>query len=93
VKATRPPGVIFYADGGFGGLGISLGAGSYTMAQLNAAGIPNDWMSSLRVPAGWTVQVFQNNDFTGTLWTFTADTSLVPAAANDQMTSVRIFAP
>ncbi|WP_245919385.1 family 43 glycosylhydrolase [Melittangium boletus] len=93
VKATKPPGVIFYADGGYGGLGISLNAGSYTLAQLNAAGIPNDWMSSLRVPAGWTVQVYQHNDFAGTMWTFTADTSLLPAEANDQMSSVRIFAP
>ncbi|SET63224.1 family 43 glycosylhydrolase [Stigmatella erecta] len=93
VNATQAPGAIFYADGGYGGLGVSLNPGSYTMAQLNAAGIPNDWMSSLRVPAGWTVQVYEHNDFTGTVWTFTADTALVPADANDKMTSVRITAP
>lgn len=93
VSVTQAPGAIFYADGGYGGLGVSLNPGSYTMAQLNAAGIPNDWMSSLRVPAGWTVQVYEHNDFTGTVWTFTSDTPLVPAEANDKMTSVRILAP
>jgi hypothetical protein len=93
VNATKPPGAVFYADGNYGGLGVSLSPGNYTLTQLNAAGIPNDWMSSLRVPAGWTVQVFQDNDFTGTLWTFTSDTPLVPSDANDQMTSVKIIAP
>ncbi|WP_239014448.1 family 43 glycosylhydrolase [Archangium violaceum] len=92
VKATKPPGAIFYADGGYGGLGISLDPGSYTLAQLNAAGIPNDWMSSLRVPAGWTVQVYQDDNFAGTMWTFTADTPLIPQGANDKMSSVKIFA-
>ena len=93
VNATKPPGAVFYADGNYGGLGVSLSPGSYTMTQLNAAGIPNDWMSSLRVPSGWTVQVYKDNDFTGTLWTFTSDTALVPSDANDQMTSVRVIAP
>ena len=92
VKASKPPGAVFYADGGYGGLGISLNAGSYTLAQLNAAGIPNDWMSSLKVPGGWTVEVYQNSDFTGTMWKFTADTPLLPQDANDQMSSVKIFA-
>ncbi|WP_224364529.1 family 43 glycosylhydrolase [Hyalangium versicolor] len=92
VKASKPAGAIFYADGSYGGLGISLGAGNYTLSQLNAAGIPNDWMSSLQVPAGWKVQVYSDNDFAGTMWTFTADTSLVPADANDKMSSVKILA-
>ena len=74
-------------------IGTVLGQAAYTsLAQLNAAGIPNDWMSSLRVPAGWTVQVYENSDFTGTMWTFTADTSLIPQDANDRMSSVKIFA-
>ncbi|MET0404126.1 MAG: family 43 glycosylhydrolase, partial [Cystobacter sp.] len=89
---SRPPGVTFYADGSYGGLGVTLGAGTYTLAQLNAAGIPNDWMSSLQVPPGWSVEVYQDNDFTGTMWKFTSDTASIPADANDKMTSVKIFA-
>ncbi|OJH37969.1 arabinan endo-1,5-alpha-L-arabinosidase [Cystobacter ferrugineus] len=93
VNTSKPPGATFYADGGFGGLGISLSPGNYTLTQLNAAGIPNDWMSSLRVPAGWTVDVYADDNFTGTMWKFTADASLIPPEANDKMSSVKIFAP
>ena len=60
------------------------------MAQLNAKGCPNDWMSSLRVPSGWTVIVYQNDNFTGTSWTFTADSNWVGSACNDKMTSCKI---
>jgi hypothetical protein len=91
INITLPAGAIFYQDGNFGGTGVMLGKGNYTMAQLNAAGIPNDWMSSLKVPSGWTVDVYQNDNFTGTMWKFTVDTPSVPSDCNDQMTSVKIY--
>jgi predicted alpha-1,6-mannanase (GH76 family) len=88
IQAT---GVIFYKDSNYGGArGQTLAKGTYTMAQLGAKGIPNDWASSLRVPPGWTVTIYQNDNLTGTSWNFTSDTSYVGSAANDQMTSVRI---
>jgi hypothetical protein len=93
VSVVPPPGAIVYADGSFGGAAVSLAPGSYTLAQLEAAGIANDSMSSLRVPAGWTVDVFADDQFLGTKWTFTADAPLVPAEANDAMSSARITAP
>jgi len=58
---------------------------------LNSAGIPDNWMSSLKVPSGWTVEVYQNDNFAGTKWTYTIDTSWVGTNANDQMSSVKIF--
>jgi predicted alpha-1,6-mannanase (GH76 family) len=83
--------VIFYKDAGYqGSRSQGLSKGNYTLAQLQASGIGNDWASSLRVPPGWTVIVYQNDNFTGTSWTFTADTSYVGSAANDQMTSCKI---
>jgi hypothetical protein len=91
VAITDPPGAIFYQDGGFGGPGVALPAGSYTLAQLAAAGIPNDWMSALRVPANLTVEVYADEGFAGSKWTFTADSSLVPADCNDAMSSVKIL--
>ncbi|MBK1809828.1 hypothetical protein JHL18_04135 [Clostridium sp. YIM B02505] len=91
VKAAT--GVTFYQDANYGGTAVTLGAGSYTMTQLNAAGIPNDWASSLKVPSGWTVEIYQDDNFTGTKWTFTTDTSYVGADCNDKMTSVKITAP
>jgi hypothetical protein len=84
-------GVIFYQDLNYlGSRGSALAKGTYTMAQLSAAGVPNDWMTSMRVPAGWTVIVYQNDNLTGTSWTFTSDSNWVGAAVNDQMTSVKI---
>ncbi len=64
--------------------------GDYTLSQLQAVGVPNDWASSIRIPAGFTVIMYQNDNFSGTSWTFTSDTSYVGAAANDQMSSCRI---
>lgn len=81
-------GVIFYQDVNYlGSRSQPLAKGTYTMAQLAALGVPNDWTSSLRVPPGWTVIMYQNDNSTGTSWTFTGDTSWVGSAANDQMTS------
>jgi hypothetical protein len=93
LHVSTPKLVIFYADGNFGGLGVALEPGSYTLAQLTAAGIPNEWMSSLRVPEGFTVKVYAEDNFTGAEWTFLEDAPLVPDAANDQMSSVEIIAP
>jgi poly(3-hydroxybutyrate) depolymerase/lysophospholipase L1-like esterase len=88
---TPSGGVIFYQNADYGGTASqSLAKGTYTMAQLNAKGCPNDWMSSLRVPSGWTVIVYQNDNFGGTSWTFTADSNWVGTACNDQMTSCKI---
>lgn len=82
---------IFYQDLGYqGSRGQALSKGNYTLSQLQALGVSNDWATSLRVPAGWTVIMYQNDNFGGTSWTFTADTSYVGGAANDQMSSCKI---
>ena len=77
-------GVIFYQDLNYlGSRKTSLAKGNYTLAQLQAQGIPNDWTSSLRIPAGWTVIVYEHDNFTGATWTFNASTGWVGTAAND----------
>ncbi len=86
--------VVFYQDVNYGGAaGQGLAKGNYTQAQLAAKGVPNDWASSARVPSGWTVIMYANDNFGGTSWTLTADTpnfiNLNPSA-NDQMTSCKI---
>lgn len=86
-------GVCFYQDSNFGGSPSQLlGTGSFTLAQLQAKGVPDNWASSLRVPSGWQATMYANDNFTGTSWTFSADTSFVGSAANDQMTSCKIQA-
>lgn len=91
-QSDSAPAVTFYEDADYGKTAKSLPLGTYTLAQMNAAGIPDNWMSSLKVPKGYTVEVYDNDNFTGAKWTFTADTSYVGANCNDRMTSVKVLA-
>ena len=82
----------FYQDTGFGGTAVSLTPGNYTTAQMTAAGIPDNWASSVKVPAGYTVEIYDNDNFEGTKWTFVSDNSdFVAAGCNDRMSSIRIY--
>lgn len=84
-------GPTFYPDLNYGGTGVSLGAGSYDLAQLQSFGIANDSISSLRVPSGYTVTAYADSGFSGTAWTFTADNpSLIASGNNDAISSMRI---
>lgn len=86
-----PSGPTFYENADYTGGAAILEKGEYLLSQMLAAGVPDNWVSALKVPKGYTVEIYQNGDFTGTKWTFTADTSYVGAACNDQMSSVRIY--
>jgi lysophospholipase L1-like esterase len=87
-------GVTFYGDVNYGG-GVSqvLPVGTYTLSQLAARGMPNDWASSVRVPAGRTVIMYSDDNFMGTSWTRTADTpdfTTLSPTANDKVSSVKV---
>lgn len=82
----------FYQNTGFAGTSVTIDPGSYTAAQLSAAGIADNWVSSLVVPEGYTVELYDQDNFTGTKWTFTEDSSdLTIAGCNDKMSSVKIY--
>ena len=84
-------GVIFYQDINYGGTASGAKAiGNYATLP---ADVPNDWMSSLKVPAGWVVDSYVDANFGGAVCTFTADTSWVGTACNDVMTSFKIHLP
>ncbi|MEW1863441.1 MULTISPECIES: glycosyl hydrolase family 95 catalytic domain-containing protein [unclassified Streptomyces] len=84
-------GPTFYPNTNYGGTGVKLGDGSYTISQMEAAGITNDAISSIRVPAGFTVVAYADGDFTGASWTFTADNAdLTGLGANDTISSFKI---
>jgi hypothetical protein len=87
-------GVTFYQNSNYGGTVTSaIPKGNYTLAQLQAYGFVDNWASSLKVPTGWTVTMYSNNNFTGTSWVRTTNTAnfttLFPSA-NDVVTSVKI---
>ena len=85
-------GVVFFEHINFGGAASqALPPGSHTLSALQARGLPNDWASSVRIPSGRSVTMFQHDNFQGTQWTFTSDQSdftTVQPNANDQVSSV-----
>ena len=84
-------GPTFYGDINYGGSAVTLGVGNYDLPQLQAAGIANDSISSIRVPSGYTVVAFQHSGFAGTQWTFTADNpNMINTGNNDAISSLRI---
>lgn len=83
--------VTFYPDENYGGTAVPFGPGEYDYDQLENAGLINDTMTSIRIPPGWSVEVFDNNAFSGMKWVYTSDTPNV-FDGNDRMSSVRIFA-
>ncbi len=84
-------GPTFYSNTSYGGTAVTLGAGEYTQAQLQAAGISNNSISSIRVPVGYTVVAYDGSAFDGTSWTFTSDNSnLVNSGNNDMISSIKI---
>ncbi|MGI5184025.1 hypothetical protein ACQEVZ_47990 [Dactylosporangium sp. CA-152071] len=86
-----PAGPTFYTATGYGGTAATRGPGSYDLPRLPAAGIGNDAVSSIRVPAGYTVTAYAEAGFTGAAWTFTADTpDLARTGSNDAISSLRI---
>ncbi len=88
VDSAPPAGVVFYQDANYGGTASPvLAKGDYAVLP---AGVPNDWMSSLRVPAGWIVDAYADGGFAGAVCTYTADTSWVGTACNDVMSSFKI---
>jgi hypothetical protein len=86
-------GVKFFKDANYGGGGTSIiPKGNYTLSQLQAFGFVNDWASSMQVPAGWKVILYQHDNFGGTSWTFTGNNPnfTTTSGLNDQASSCRI---
>ncbi len=88
---TGPPptGVLFYEDAGYSGPATPpIAKGEYGIMPDT---VPNDWMSSLKIPAGWTVEVWTDGGFAGSSFTFTEDTPWVGDQCNDAMSSFKIY--
>jgi hypothetical protein len=68
-----------------------LPVGDYTLSQLNAKGVLNDDISSLKVNAGYKVTLYENDNFGGATLVVTADNScLVGAGWNDRTSSIKV---
>lgn len=82
----------------YGGVSVGLAPGSYNMADLIAKGIPNDFISSLKVQSGYEVILYEHVDFGGAAYVFRGDFSCLanlsvngqPLDLNDWATSLRV---
>lgn len=73
----------------FTGYTVALPVGSYNLSQLQARGVINDDVSSVRVQSGYQATLYQHDNFTGNAITKTGDDScLVDDGFNDITTSI-----
>jgi len=85
-------GVTFYTDINYSKNPVTLSEGRYNLAQLNAAGIRNDDISSIQIPNGYIVIVYEHENFGGKYWIFISNTpNMVNYGCNDIMSSVVIY--
>jgi M6 family metalloprotease-like protein len=66
-----------YADPNYTGSFASFDVGDYTLSQMISGGFGNDIASSIRVPAGYTVTLFEHDNFIGASRVVSADTSFL----------------
>jgi predicted alpha-1,6-mannanase (GH76 family) len=81
--------VHVYQDINYSGFYSQLAEGSYTLAQLQARGVSDNDITSMTVPGGYSVTVYENDNFTGASKTFTANVSWI-ADWNDRVSSLKI---
>jgi hypothetical protein len=92
---NRPPvnysdnDVVIFADKNFQGQGQVLAEGRYNDRQLT---IGNDALSSIKVPQGYTVRLFEHGNFDGRTLDVKADVSDLATLRWDNMTSsIHVF--
>ncbi|WP_328584291.1 galactose-binding domain-containing protein [Streptomyces sp. NBC_00370] len=93
VGGTGTSNATVYGDANYTGTSAAFGPGDYDLPALQAKGIANDSISSLRVPAGSTVTGYADAGFSGAAWKFTGDTpNLTATGNNDAISSLRVTA-
>ncbi|NHN24811.1 carbohydrate-binding protein [Flavobacterium jejuense] len=96
INGTQPPqnGVAtVYKHCNYDGYAVNLSIGNYTWSQLQAKGVLDNDISSLKVQSGYEMVLYANDNFTGTSIIINANNAcLVANSFNDVATSVRVRA-
>lgn len=79
--------VTLFQHSNYGGYGVDLEFGEYTLAELTSRGMIDNDISSIDIPVGYTVTVYGNDNFTGWQETYSSDVSWL-GSRNDQVSSV-----
>lgn len=85
-----PSEVEFFVDANFTGQSIAFPAGDYAAPRMSAVRFPDNAISSVKVPQGFEVEVYDSADYTQPLATYTADTPWVGGSENDVISAVKI---
>ncbi|WP_437654804.1 basic secretory protein-like protein [Sorangium sp. So ce1182] len=73
MPAPEGQGVTFFADVDYYETLGTFAPGEYDAAALFPRGIDRNWISSIKVPAGYSVTAYANGNFTGTRRTYTVN--------------------
>lgn len=85
------PGATFFQFSNFGGLSATLAEGSYTLGQLQSAGIPDNAITSMKVDPGLVVDLFDADNFQVSLGSFQANVpDFNTLNLGNKITSIRI---
>ena len=84
------PQVILYEDCSLRGNNRNLVPGRYNRREM---GLNNDAISSLRIPSGYSVTLYKDEDFRGGSQTFYANVYCLNSSWNDQASSIVISGP
>lgn len=85
------PQVTVFEHCNYGGYSAALALGSYDTAALAALGVKDNQLSSIQVPEGVTVTLYDGNHFTGNILELkTNDSCFVSAGFNDVVSSVKV---
>jgi hypothetical protein len=78
-----------YRDINYTGYDTALAPGTYTLEQLLNIGVLNDDISSISIPSGYTVYLFDDDGFSGTCTTLTSsNANFVNLGINDTTSSI-----
>ena len=92
-KQGGAPRVTLFSDCNFAGKMADVSFGEY--ASMEKAGFANDVLSSMKIPAGVKVQVFEHDNFKGSSSIFTMDVTCFRKSQssrswNDRVSSLKI---
>jgi hypothetical protein len=82
--------VGFYQHSSYNGWSATLSIGAYTTTQLIAAGIPDNDLSSIKVPLGLKVVLYDGDTFTGDSYTVEPGSVSFLSNFNDKTSSLII---
>jgi hypothetical protein len=91
IYGTAAAVATIYQHCSYGGYSVALGTGTYALSALQARGMVNNDVSSVRVTSGYRIIFYDQDNFSGTSVQKTADDDcLVNETFNDLTTSIRV---